>query len=79
MSEKIRDRAILSRFSDALSRGEVQIYLQAQVAADSRRVIGAEALSRCRYSIKSMRGISRSAMCRIGQMMRTSFVMYLSR
>lgn len=46
MSEKIRDRAILSRFSDALSRGEVQIYLQAQVAADSRRVIGAEALSR---------------------------------
>ncbi len=46
MSEKIRDRAILSRFSDALSRGEVQIYLQAQVAADSCRVIGAEALSR---------------------------------
>ena len=46
MSEKLRDRAILSRFSDALSRGEVQIYLQAQVAADSRRVIGAEALSR---------------------------------
>lgn len=31
MSDKIRDRAVLSRFSDALGRGEIQLYLQAQV------------------------------------------------
>ncbi|WP_337571367.1 EAL domain-containing protein [Mitsuokella jalaludinii] len=46
MSDRIRDRAILSRFSDALGRGEVQLYLQAQVGAGDRHVIGAEALSR---------------------------------
>ncbi|MCI6606187.1 MAG: EAL domain-containing protein [Mitsuokella jalaludinii] len=46
MSDKIRDRAVLSRFSDALGRGEVQLYLQAQVGAGDRHVIGAEALSR---------------------------------
>lgn len=46
MSDKIRDRAVLSRFSDALGRGEIQLYLQAQVGAGDRHVIGAEALSR---------------------------------
>ena len=58
MSDKIRDRAVLSRFSDALGRGEIQLYLQAQVGAGDRHVIGAEALSR--YSSQSSRSTARS-------------------
>lgn len=46
MSNRIRDRAILSRFEDALKNDEVQIFLQAQVDAKTHRVLGAEALSR---------------------------------
>lgn len=46
MSNRIRDRAILSRFEDAMKNDEVQIFLQAQVDAKTHRVLGAEALSR---------------------------------
>lgn len=46
MSSRIRDRAILSRFEDAMKDDEVQIFLQAQVEAGTHRVLGAEALSR---------------------------------